>query len=746
MKGIPVLFIPGNAGSHKQVRPIAAEAAVYFHDVLRNDEAAMVAGKRSLDFFSVDFNEDITAFHGQTLLDQADYLNDAISFILALYNDPQRSSRDSELPDPSSVLIVGHSMGGIVARTMLTRTNYLSNSINTIVTLSAPHARPPVSFDSDIVRIYDNINSYWRTSYAQKEAHKNPLEQLTLISIAGGALDTVVPSDYASLSSLVPESHGFTVFTSTIPQVWTGMDHLAIMWCDQLRKVIVKALYNVVDATQSTQTHSRADRIAEFRKHFLTGLEPLVQKDLPSQELKALQTVDGGSSTYSIQKEEIVLRLTGQLGKPDTRFLHIPRDTMSGDRLTIMSDQPLDGSSHLQVLACSSQIHHQHTNNHNDVNPHLGTKINDGVNRLMCRDLKIDLITLPQASPTSESAFDEVPPLYYLEYRMDDLVDYDYIAVIDNPGEARPGWLVAKFTSRSNSISVTDQTFPSLILNGVQHIIPSSANAMVSTLHIPIIHSSMLAYRISVQTSCSAVDRLFRPLLRQYISYPYESKFFPNLDEKVSINLHGVSPFIIPPSTSDGLSLQFWIDPTCDGPIRINLKVDLYASIGKLYMRYRTVFAAFPLLVVCLVLRKQFIVYNATGVFITFAQSMDQCIRTSLPLIFTALTFLTVSLGHLSETSDKKGTATETLKSYTINEILLGSYDPYFWFLVPLFGILSVGICIATNYLLLSLVYILSVFRTLVLRLFGSRSDDIRYDLTSSYNVLSIDEKIAKLE
>jgi glycosylphosphatidylinositol deacylase len=33
-------------------------------------------------------------------------------------------------------------------------------------------------------------------------------------------------------------------------------------------------------------------------------------------------------------------------------------------------------------------------------------------------------------------------------------------------------------------------------------------------------------------------------------------------------------------------------------------------------MRYRTVFAAFPLVVVALVLRKQFKVYDATGMFI----------------------------------------------------------------------------------------------------------------------------------
>ena len=90
-----MLFIPGNAGSYKQVRPIAAEAAYHFHDILQHDQAALAAGKRPLDFFSVDFNEDITAFHGQTLLDQPEYLKDAISYIHSLYHTPHRSDRPS---------------------------------------------------------------------------------------------------------------------------------------------------------------------------------------------------------------------------------------------------------------------------------------------------------------------------------------------------------------------------------------------------------------------------------------------------------------------------------------------------------------------------------------------------------------------------------------------------------------------------------------------------------------------------
>ena len=120
--------------------------------------------------------------------------------------------------------------------------------------MSAPHARPPVSFDAQIVEIYENVNRYWREAYSQQWANNNPLWHVTLISIAGGGLDTMVPSDYASLESLVPETHGFTVFTTTVPTVWTGMDHQAILWCDQFRKVVIKSLYDVVDVNRDRKS------------------------------------------------------------------------------------------------------------------------------------------------------------------------------------------------------------------------------------------------------------------------------------------------------------------------------------------------------------------------------------------------------------------------------------------------------------------------------------------------------------
>ncbi|KAK5141430.1 GPI inositol deacylase, partial [Oleoguttula sp. CCFEE 6159] len=563
VKGIPVLFIPGNAGSYKQVRPLAAEAAYHFHDVLRHDQNAIKNGKRALDFFSVDFNEDITAFHGQTLLDQAEYLNEAVAYILSLYHNPRRSIRDSELPDPSSVILVGHSMGGVVARTMLTMPNYQSNTINTILTLSAPHARAPVSFDVDIVKAYKRINDYWRDSYSEKWANSNPLWHVTLISIAGGGLDTVVPSDYSSLASLVPETHGFTVFTSSIPNVWTGMDHLAIMWCDQLRKVVVKALYDVVDVGRPSQTRPRAERMRSFKKWFLTGMEEVAEKTLLQKEPKTLLTLEDNSNSITPHGERLTLRSLGQARKAKAHLLPIPpQGTPEGRKFTFLTDQKLDSpgdTGKLEVLFCSVfPLQAGQSAMLFSVNMDLSGD-STGSTRLACKNAASDVISLPASTRESKNAFDHANPFSYLQYQLEDLADYHLVAVVDKATEPAPGWVVAEFSASFESAVQTDLGLRRLMSSGLHLELPNT-RPMVTEIKIPAAQSALLSYKLVVGSqACGDETGLFTPLVRQYISEPYESKYFVNVKE-ANISLHGTAPYMPPSlterSSANGLSLQ----------------------------------------------------------------------------------------------------------------------------------------------------------------------------------------------
>ena len=728
MKGVPVLFIPGNAGSYKQVRPIAAEGATYFHDVLRHDSAAIDAGARNLDFFTVDFNEDITAFHGQTLLDQAEYLNEAIAYILSLYHDPRRSERDADLPDPTSVIILGHSMGGIVARTMLIMPNYQANSINTIITMSAPHARPPVSFDADIVRTYKQINDYWRHAYSQKWANNNPLWHVTLISIAGGGLDSVVPSDYASLESLVPDTHGFTVFTSSVPNVWTSMDHQAILWCDQFRKVVVRSLYDAIDVKRPAQTRPRAERMRIFKRWYLTGMESIAEKTLSQKEPTTLLTLEDNSHSIIAQGERLALRKFGESRKPRAHLLPVPpQGTPGGKRFTLLTDQKLDKpgeSGKLEVLFCSVfPLHPGQSATLFSMNMDLSGDTS-GSTRLACKNAASDVIALPASTRSTKRPFyldqeKEILPFSYLQYDLEDISDHQFVAIVDKAVDPTPGWVVAEFSDNVQSHRVRSLGLRRLLAFGMKIKLPPN-RPMVAEVKIPALHSSLLAYTLEMGNQvCGEDAELFTPLLRQYISDPYESKYFVNV-KQANINLHGVSPFMPPPlkhkAVQDGLSLQFWTDPTCNSSIKISLKVDIPGSMGKLYMRYRTVFAAFPLLVVTLVLRKQFRVYDETGIFMSFIESLDMCLRQSLPLMLAALTCLAVSFAQASSAPPassgfwgRRGNATESQIDFTRNDLLVGSQDPFFWFMVPLIGLVCVGVVVMVHYATVVLTHIFSV-------------------------------------
>lgn len=149
----------------------------------------------------MDLNEELTALDGRHVLTQAQFINHCLEMIVGLY------------PPGVKVDLVGHSMGGIVAR--------LANPthINTLVTFSTPHASPPVPIDPVLSDLYTTPNP-----------------AITIISIAGGARDTTIHSETAVVD------HGLTVFTTSIPGVWTSLGHNEILTCRALLQRVVSGL------------------------------------------------------------------------------------------------------------------------------------------------------------------------------------------------------------------------------------------------------------------------------------------------------------------------------------------------------------------------------------------------------------------------------------------------------------------------------------------------------------------------
>jgi len=111
----------------------------------------------------------------------------------------------------------------------------------------------------------------------------------------------------------------------------------------------------------------------------------------------------------------------------------------------------------------------------------------------------------------------------------------------------------------------------------------------------------------------------------------------------------------------------------------------------------------------------------------SFSESMDKCLRSSVPVLIFALTMFGISSASLGDylsliSSLFRPTATvpERILDFTKNDLLLGSQDPFFWFLIPLFGVISIGVCVMLNYATLLLTHLFAVLYAWTLRLSGT--------------------------
>jgi len=413
LTGTPVLFVPGNAGSFKQVRSLASTATRTYWELpgLRREGVEWEEeGSTSLDFFTLDFNDDFSAFHGQTLFDQAEYTADAIRYILNLY-----PGRDGIQTKPTSLIVVAHSMGGIVARATFLDSHYLPNSISTLITFASPHLVPPVTVDSGVDNFYNSVNSYWReayglTPYTSIKSNETPtrqdLREVVTISINGGISDEMIASETASLSSLVPDddSNGFAVSTTAIPGVQTPMDHLAILWCQQLMQVVAESILTIVDSRHPARTISRQARVDVFSTRLLGGLERK-SHDVVSTETVNLEELERGTASRKLGAGER-LNLRGG-GRGRTTYL-MPRPhhgTRSHFSLLTSATIGFDKQAKVQVYGCSSsstagkplesisctRVSRSHltvlpSSPHNSLSPILPAAVGDGTMNLITLD------------------------------------------------------------------------------------------------------------------------------------------------------------------------------------------------------------------------------------------------------------------------------------------------------------------------------------------------------------------------
>ncbi|KAM2858372.1 hypothetical protein COP2_023920 [Malus domestica] len=302
LSGIPVLFVPGNGGSYKQVRSIAAESdrayqagpleRTYYQEAfLTPEEGGEEIDVTSfnlpnqydsrLDWFTVDLEGEHSAMDSAILEEHAEYVVNSIHRILDQYKESyearQREGATSG-SSPKSVILVGHSMGGFVARAAVTHQRLRKSAVETIVTLSSPHQYPPVALQPSLGHYFEQVNDEWRKGYEVQTTRAGHhvsgpvLSHVVVISISGSYNDYQVRSKSESLDGIVPPTHGFVISSTGMRNVWLSMEHQAILWCNQLVIQVAHTLLSLVDSGTGQPFSDTRIRMAIFSKMLRSGI------------------------------------------------------------------------------------------------------------------------------------------------------------------------------------------------------------------------------------------------------------------------------------------------------------------------------------------------------------------------------------------------------------------------------------------------------------------------------------------
>ncbi|WFD30888.1 GPI inositol deacylase [Malassezia sp. CBS 17886] len=653
------LFIPGNAGSYGQVRSMASSGSLQYWDARGRPRSEWESAPGPVIWYTLDFNEDFSALHGATVEEQAYFVNEALAYLQSVYPSPDNGAyREGERA--STVPLVGHSMGGIVARLALRLGNHPRGSVDTVVSLSTPHAFPPLPLDRSMERTYTLINS------ALPAGDTEPL----LLSVAGGVLDTQLSSDAASLA--LADVHEplarLSTFTASVASLWSPVDHLAVVWCDQLRFRIAKGLlldYAYFGHIAETRRRPgvRAERRELWRRVLGVALDAAGDADVAAALIPSSPTALALHDTTPTYMWDTLGDPSGQRGDPgifdfkaNTELYQTlappgPRHRYDGtadardeelafELLTnlcagknALAGLPVPQNVEVVVLLCTRAP-----------SPGAPTQMS----RAACRAVLPSAFESLPASPRPPAHVFPDPALMYdvpsasfrrlhlpaAFLRANDVqwirveaqdsrgayVDYLHNNTIVHAGwlenrplplAGAPGWLTAR------TWTLPGASLDDLLSTQMEH-------APLWEWRLPDVDSALLAYAVELSPAACAArlgtpPAFSAPILRLSSLATGDTRTFPSLDVSAPLRavvaLHGAAPFMpAPRGARRGTLVQLWVpddfrdtqwsatySAECPLPFdKIRLAVHWRASAGLLVLRYRLVFATWPLGVLAL--------------------------------------------------------------------------------------------------------------------------------------------------
>lgn len=570
--GVPVLFIPGNAGSSHQVRSIASSAArQYFSSpfIISSDFTGRAI--QSLDFFAVEFNEDLSAFHGPTIESQIKYSAAAIPYILSHY------------PPNTRIIVMGHSMGGIVGTALLP-----SDDISALITMSTPHTLPPARFDASVDEIY------------RRNAESLMNDPTPVVSICGGATDMMIPSESCILPDPGDGNPGSaiyrrTVFTSALEGAWTGVGHREMVWCHQVRWRVARAALELGGANSDIDMAVILDTWLSRNGRLLPPAAGVDMSDAATYEalpegLNLVLTKPTGSRTY-------LLPVPRALETNATFVLFVSRGSIPP--ISPQHSTKLQALPYFCVRRATSPTRQS----------------SESVSCVPLEPSTLKLLPSPilgKPFPVPDEGSDESEGVVLFEATVPHTpsgVEDAWIGIHVNAAD-EGGWVFGGFDETRTFQS--DIGLFDIIAGGAKlSLQPTEQNFVRRHITFPkLLSNALVVYTLTPKsvrpiTSCAHSLSLLPPLL-MHRSHPAETHYY-RLEHETSVALHthASAPYIPISRLSLTYSSELWIysiGTDCEDVNEFIMTVDWWTSIGRIATRYPTTLISWGVGVVALLM------------------------------------------------------------------------------------------------------------------------------------------------
>lgn len=239
---MPVLFVPGNAGSYQQVRSLASTC-------IRRQLQSLDAFK--FIFYTIDFGGQLSGISGDLIDRQTLFVQKSLRQITRM-----------QPTDTGGVILIGHSVGGFISKFLFTKPKFQASSVPLLISLASPLTRPYLVLDGKMGEIYRKTELYWNKFKTQ------PRDTIAL-SISGGGSDRLVPM-HLSLDN----AFDLSLTTESMKDVFLSTDHVCVTWCRELMHKLANLLSALMDRKHTRLISDRSLKLSIIEKELLLKRTP----------------------------------------------------------------------------------------------------------------------------------------------------------------------------------------------------------------------------------------------------------------------------------------------------------------------------------------------------------------------------------------------------------------------------------------------------------------------------------------